>query len=115
VAVYDQLAARGAFALDGGAIALTDIGQRIVRELGIDTAALASTRRPACRTCLDWSERRHHLAGTVGAALLKRFEELGWAKRLPESRVMAFSPAGERALRAWCQAVEQPVKHALHP
>ena len=80
-----------------------------VRELGIDTAALASRRRPACRSCLDWSERRHHLAGTVGAALLKRFEELGWAKRLPESRVMAFSPAGEQALRSWCQAAEQPL------
>ncbi len=108
VAMYDQLAARGAFALDGGGIALTAIGQHIVRELGIDTAALASSRRPACRTCLDWSERRHHLAGTLGAALLDRFVELGWARRLPESRVMAFSPQGERALRTWCQAPERP-------
>jgi DNA-binding transcriptional ArsR family regulator len=111
VAMYDELAARGAFALDGGAIALTDLGQRIVRELGVDSAALASSRRPTCRTCLDWSERRHHLAGTLGAALLKRFEELGWAKRLPESRVMMFSPAGEEALRNWLQPVQQ-VAHA---
>jgi DNA-binding transcriptional ArsR family regulator len=108
VAMYDQLAARGAFALDGGGIALTDIGQHIVHELGIDTASLASSRRPACRTCLDWSERRHHLAGTLGAALLDRFVELGWARRLPESRVMAFSPQGEGALRKWCEATEQP-------
>lgn len=107
VAMYDALLARGAFALDGEAIALTEIGQGIVRELGIDAAALVSKRRVFCRTCLDWSERRHHLAGALGTALLVRFEELGWAKRLPESRVMAFSAAGEQALRRWCEPAAQ--------
>ncbi|MGI4717901.1 MAG: hypothetical protein ACRYGO_16245 [Janthinobacterium lividum] len=66
----------------------------------MDPAAPAG-RRPFCRTCLDWSERRHHLAGTLGALLLERFEGLGWARRVPDSRVFAFSAAGEAALRAW--------------
>jgi hypothetical protein len=66
----------------------------------VDVAALKSERRPLCRPCLDWSQRRHHLAGALGAALLKRCLELGWARRVRGSRVVAFSPAGERALRA---------------
>jgi hypothetical protein len=45
----------------------------------------------------DWSERRQHLAG----ALLSRFEELGWARRVAQSRVVAFSAAGEQQLRRW--------------
>jgi DNA-binding transcriptional ArsR family regulator len=106
VLMYEHLVARGVFALDGEGIALTDIGRGIVAELGIDSAALLNSRRPFCRTCLDWSERRHHLAGTLGAALLKRFEELGWAKRVPESRVVAFSADGERALLHWCERAE---------
>ena len=107
VAMYDGLLARGAFALEGDGIGLTDIGRRIVRELGIDSEALASKRRVFCRTCLDWSERRHHLAGALGAALLARFEELGWARRVPGSRVVAFNPAGEQALRRWCEPAAQ--------
>ncbi|MES2150013.1 MAG: winged helix-turn-helix domain-containing protein [Pseudomonadota bacterium] len=106
VLMYDQLVSRGAFALDGEGIGLTDIGRQAMQALGIDMAALAARRRAACRTCLDWSERRHHLAGALGEALLQRFQALGWARRLPGSRVMVFSSAGEAALRAWCAGVE---------
>jgi DNA-binding transcriptional ArsR family regulator len=66
---------------------------------GIDTAALSQHRRALCRTCLDWSERRHHLAGALGAALLNRFFELGWARRVRNSRVVTFSALGEMELR----------------
>ena len=64
----------------------------------IDTAALAAQKRAFCRACLDWSERRHHLAGALGAALLARFVELGWAKRARESRVVTITANGEREL-----------------
>ncbi len=47
-----------------------------------------------CKLCLDWSERRHHLAGALGAALLQRFMELGWARREKTSRTIVFSPPG---------------------
>lgn len=98
--VYERLAQRGAFALGPDGIVLTPQGAQALAALGVDAAAPAG-RRPFCRTCLDWSERRHHLAGTLGALLLERFEGLGWARRVPDSRVFAFSTAGETALRAW--------------
>jgi DNA-binding transcriptional ArsR family regulator len=101
VLVYESLARRGAFALGADGIALTDAGRDAVRALGIDVDKLPASRRPFCRTCLDWSERRHHLAGRLGTALLDRFQQLGWAMRVPESRVLAFTPEGETALRAW--------------
>jgi DNA-binding transcriptional ArsR family regulator len=101
VLVYDSLARGGAFALDADGIALTAQGRDRVRALGIDPDRLPASRRPFCRTCLDWSERRHHLAGQLGTVLLERFQQLGWAKRAPESRVLAFSADGEAALRAW--------------
>jgi len=101
VLVYESLAQRGAFALGADGIALTLVGQDLVRALGIDTEQLPASRRPFCRTCLDWSERRHHLAGQLGTLLLDRFQQLGWARRVPDSRVLAFTPDGETALRAW--------------
>jgi DNA-binding transcriptional ArsR family regulator len=78
---------------------LTPAGERFVAELGIDPESHRGSRRPACRVCLDWSERRHHLAGSVGAAMLDRIYALGWAKREKGSRVVRFTPAGERAFR----------------
>jgi DNA-binding transcriptional ArsR family regulator len=100
VLVYAGLARRGAFALDAGDVTLTDAGRALVAQLGIDPLPSAS-RRPLCRHCLDWSERRHHLAGALGTALLDRFQQLGWARRVPDSRVLAFSEDGEAALKAW--------------
>ncbi|TFW16822.1 ArsR family transcriptional regulator [Massilia arenosa] len=102
VMMYEGLAARGAFALDGAGVALTEAGRAALHDLGIESAELGRSKRPLCRTCLDWSERRHHLAGALGAALLDRFQQLGWARRQPDSRVVAFTEPGERALRAWC-------------
>jgi len=100
VLVYERLAQRGAFALGADGVVLTPQGRQAMETLGVDMAE-PKGRRPFCRTCLDWSERRHHLAGTLGAALLARFEQLGWANRAHDSRVMAFSAAGEAALRDW--------------
>jgi hypothetical protein len=99
--VYDGMAQAGAFTIDANGVALTTSGRRLVAELGIDVDTLAGTRRPLCRTCLDWSERRYHLAGSLGSALLERFKQLGWARRVKDSRVIAFSGAGEQALRKW--------------
>ena len=68
-------------------------------DVGVDVESLARQRRPLCRACLDWSVRRHHLAGSLGAALLARCLELGWLRRVRDSRVLDFSAAGERAFR----------------
>jgi DNA-binding transcriptional ArsR family regulator len=100
VLVYDGLEQRRYLRANGKAAELTGAGRAFCADLGIDLAALARQRRPLCRACLDWSMRRHHLAGSVGAALLGRCLELGWARRARDSRVVSFSPAGEKALRA---------------
>jgi DNA-binding transcriptional ArsR family regulator len=80
-------------------ITLTSEGERFLeKQLQISPAMLAHPRRPVCKACLDWSERRHHLAGTLGAALMQRFTELKWAARdtTPGSRVVNFSRNGEK-------------------
>jgi DNA-binding transcriptional ArsR family regulator len=84
-------------------IELTAEGERfIARDLQISAEALAHPRRPLCKACLDWSERRHHLAGTLGAAIMSRFTELKWAARddAPGSRVVNFSRNGEKRFAA---------------
>src|ERR1700676_2914679 len=85
------------------AIELTAEGKRfLAKALQIDADMLAHPRRPVCKACLDWSERRHHLAGTLGAAVMTRFTELKWAARdaTPGSRVVNFSRNGEKRFAA---------------
>ncbi|SIO50463.1 transcriptional regulator, ArsR family [Bradyrhizobium erythrophlei] len=85
------------------AIELTNEGKRFMATaLQIDADTLAHPRRPVCKACLDWSERRHHLAGTLGAAMMSRFTELKWAERdsAPGSRVVNFSRTGEKRFAA---------------
>jgi DNA-binding transcriptional ArsR family regulator len=85
------------------AIELTAEGGRFMASaLQIDADTLAHPRRPLCKACLDWSERRHHLAGMLGAAVMTRFTELKWAARdsAPGSRVVNFSRTGEKRFAA---------------
>jgi hypothetical protein len=98
--VFDGLVGKRLLRAEGAQLALTKAGTELFRRLGVEVEALGVSRRPLCRPCLDWSARRHHLAGALGAALLGRCLELGWALRVRGSRVVAFSPQGERALRA---------------
>jgi DNA-binding transcriptional ArsR family regulator len=84
-------------------IELTPDGARFLeKNLQISEPMLAHPRRPVCKACLDWSERRHHLAGTLGAAMMSRFTELKWAARdtVPGSRVVNFTRAGEKRFAA---------------
>jgi DNA-binding transcriptional ArsR family regulator len=84
-------------------IELTTEGERfLAKSLQISTEALAHPRRPTCKACLDWSERRHHLAGTLGAAMMARFTELKWAARdaAPGNRVVNFTRNGEKRFAA---------------
>jgi DNA-binding transcriptional ArsR family regulator len=101
VLLYASLLQRQAFDFNGSAIALSAEGERLITAFGIDARAIRNQKRAACRVCMDWSERRHHLAGAVGAALLTRIIELGWAVRDRSSRVIHFRPNGERAVRGY--------------
>jgi DNA-binding transcriptional ArsR family regulator len=85
------------------AIEITAEGERfLARSLQISAETLAHPRRPLCKACLDWSERRHHLAGTLGAAMMTRFTELKWAARdaAPGNRVVNFTRNGEKRFAA---------------
>jgi DNA-binding transcriptional ArsR family regulator len=84
-------------------IELTVEGERfLAKTLQISAETLSHPRRPVCKACLDWSERRHHLAGTLGAAMMTRFTELKWAARdaTPGSRVVNFTRNGEKRFAA---------------
>jgi len=97
VQLLRSLIANGAIAENGDQLILTAVGEKFARDLGIDIKARQKTRRPVCKSCLDWSERRSHLAGTLGTALLARFYENGWAKREEGSRVVTFTTRGNEA------------------
>ncbi len=99
VLVYDSLEQRRLVEARDGGLGLTPAGRRFFRGLEIDVEPLERGRRPLCRSCLDWTVRRHHLAGPLGAALLERCFALGWARRARGSRVVHFFALGEAALR----------------
>jgi len=82
--------------LSDEAAEITTAGTRFLAEFGIDLSALSSTRRHFCRLCLDWTERRPHIAGAVGAALTKRCFDLGWTERMKHSRAVIVTASGKR-------------------
>ena len=84
---------------DDNGYTLTPTGTRIMTELGVDLAAVHQRRRMFARKCLDWSERRHHLGGALGAALTERLFQLNWLKHLPRSRAVAITAKGTAGLR----------------
>lgn len=97
IVLYDRLLAQGWLRDHPEFPAVTDRGADHLTTFGLDIPALQSSRRPICRACLDWSERRSHLAGGLGQALLDMMLARGWARRLPDSRVIQFSPTGKTA------------------
>lgn len=97
VQLYDSLIARDLLRAPPSGLTLTAEGEAFLSGFGLDPAQLATGRAPVCRDCLDWSERRHHLAGAAGRALLARIEALGWARRDPTSRAVHFTRSGARA------------------
>ena len=79
---------------------LTSAGERKLAHLGLDAAALHEGRRPFLRPCLDWTERRPHLAGLLGQALAGRLLDLDWVRRSSQSRALVITASGERQLLA---------------
>lgn len=99
VAIADALVARGhiEFGEDGGAV--TPAGSEFFARFGVDLAA--KTRRAFCRPCIDWSERRPHIAGAVGAGLAQRCFDLGWVQRLRDTRAINVTAKGRSGLREY--------------
>ncbi|MEX1034824.1 MAG: helix-turn-helix domain-containing protein [Sneathiella sp.] len=97
VRMMDSLLAKDFLTPESEGLGLTPEGRAFISDFAIDLAPLESLRRPLCKSCLDWSNRRSHLAGSLGTALLTRVYDLGWAKRVEGSRIVNFSTTGERA------------------
>jgi len=99
VDICQALMQRGHLQKAGPAFLLTPSGHAWFREMSITAADLAGTgRRPVARPCLDWSEQRPHLAGTLGAALLRQFLALGWMRTTAQARAVVITPSGQAAL-----------------
>jgi DNA-binding transcriptional ArsR family regulator len=104
VAVAAELEARGyLIAGDQKQYAVTIAGHRWFQGLGIEVAALKPTAAGVARRCLDWTERRHHLAGPLGTALMARFAELRWIRCDRASRAVSVTPIGISELRRLLQ------------
>jgi DNA-binding transcriptional ArsR family regulator len=95
VQMFDSMRVREFLNSAPDRITLSVAGESFVNVFGIELKRLQISRRPLCKSCLDWSARRSHMAGALGTALLERIYEFGWAKRQAGSRIIAFSRAGE--------------------
>jgi DNA-binding transcriptional ArsR family regulator len=100
IALTEALQARGLLVAGENAYEITASGRSALTEFGIDLAALESRRRPLAKTCLDWTERRPHLAGALGGALAERMLQLGWIRRRPGTRAVLITAKGHRELAA---------------
>ncbi|WP_374832487.1 ArsR/SmtB family transcription factor [Paenochrobactrum pullorum] len=100
VTLYDHMIAQNWLNED---LTISPKGWEKLALIGIHESALPPSNRSLCRACLDWSQRRHHLAGRIGKTILERLIAQTWARRLPQSRIVSFSPEGERRFLAWLQ------------
>jgi DNA-binding transcriptional ArsR family regulator len=75
-------------------------GEEWFTGMGVDLESLRATRRCFARQCLDWTERKPHLAGALGAAVCSRVIALGWVARRPKTRSLRITERGERELRS---------------
>jgi DNA-binding transcriptional ArsR family regulator len=99
IAIHDGLVAAGHLTVGEGGYGLTPAGEAVFAGLGVDPMDRKS-RRAALRPCLDWSERRPHLAGSLAAALACRCFDMGWVLRRKDSRAVTLTQAGRAALMA---------------
>ena len=98
VSVSDAMLERGLLVHENGAYALPDKGRRFFARLGVEVELLERARRPLLRSCLDWTERREHLGGALGAALATQLLERDWVRRELGARTLLVTNAGRRGL-----------------
>jgi DNA-binding transcriptional ArsR family regulator len=107
VAITDALLARNLLSGRSG-WAFTGAGTDWLQSIGVDLASVRARRRPLARVCLDWTERRDHLAGSIGAALCEHYFRAGWIERIGSGRAVELTAAGQTALRATLDLDWQP-------
>jgi DNA-binding transcriptional ArsR family regulator len=99
VAIADALVDKRFVVLSEEGGEVTAVGARFLTKFGAELNSKTGGRRIFCRACLDWSERRYHVAGLVGAEIWRRCLELGWLTRQRNTRAIQVTPAGRRGLR----------------
>lgn len=99
VGVFDACVRNKWITIVKGEHVLTRLGKIKMSSFGCDMEEIESGARPVCRACLDWSVRRHHIAGALGAAILDEIFERGWVTQKRGSRVLEFNRVGEAGLR----------------
>ena len=99
VRLTEALVKRGVLLAGDAAFILTEAGEETLVRLGVDVAAARASRRSFARACLDWSERRPHLAGALGAALADALLGGGWARRRANDRGLVVTAGGASRLR----------------
>jgi hypothetical protein len=99
VGITDALLARRALRRSDGGFEVSGSGERLLGRIGVDVDAARERRRAFALACLDWTERRSHLAGALGAELCDRLFELGWVERSGSDRGVGLTEAGSAALR----------------
>jgi DNA-binding transcriptional ArsR family regulator len=95
VQLYESMVRRGFLSVDASGLSLSPAGRAFSDDLGIDVDRLSVSRTPLCRECLDWSERKTHLAGSLGRALLDHMIEDKWVVHYSNSRAVAFTVRGQ--------------------
>lgn len=99
VAISDRLIEERAVELDSESGLLTAKGTAFLEARGIELTGKRKSSRPVCRPCLDWSERRPHIAGKLGAAICSHYFDQGYVRRRNGTRALEITPPGRRALR----------------
>src|SRR5262249_1772416 len=96
VDLADFFTTREYLVLGDEAAEVTEEGSRFLTEFGVDVVGAGAGRRHFCRSWLDWTERRPHIGGAIGAELANRCFDLGWAERMKDSRAVIITASGKR-------------------
>lgn len=98
VSLCDMMLRREYVVLVAGGGELTAGGERFLGGLGVDLEQARGAKRRYCRSCIDWTERRYHISGAIGAALAEAFLERRWVARIPDSRALTVTLGGRKKL-----------------
>jgi len=98
VSLCDTMVRRDYIVLADSGGELTDAGARFLTGLGVDLEQARGAKRRYCRTCIDWTERRPHISGAVGASLAEAFLDRKWIARIPDSRALTITASGREKL-----------------
>ncbi|ASR49279.1 transcriptional regulator [Paenibacillus kribbensis] len=99
VQIMDSLINKGMLSEDQNGLYVTEKGEAFFADFQVNLTQIKQRRRSFSHKCLDWSERRHHLAGALGSALLDRLLTLHWIERLPTTRAIRITADGKRGFK----------------